>query len=137
MSECVQYVCVLSFVSSQLKLANLPCYLQSPSSLSPPLSRSSSFPSLSPMNRLNFLMSCFYGLLMLIHSSPYAPLLHPSISVSLVSFIRPLLLLSPNISNTAMFISTGTRVHTCTRIHSHHGDALTCQLHCTNQYCEM
>lgn len=123
-SECFQYVCVLSFVSSQLKFASLRCYLQSPSFLSPPLSRSSSFPSLSPMNRLNFLMSCFYGLLMLIHSSPYALLFHPSISVSLVSFIHPLLLLSLSMSNTTMFISAGTRVHGRAHVHSHRGNTL-------------
>lgn len=46
--------------------------------------------SLSPMNRLNFLMSCFYGLLMLIHSSPYAlSLASVHLSVSLDSSIHP------------------------------------------------
>lgn len=45
--------------------------------------------SLSPMNRLNFLMSCFYGLLMLIQSSPYALSLHPSVSCCLPPTIHP------------------------------------------------
>lgn len=62
-----------------------PLYLQS----STFLSLSSSSPSLSPMNRLNFLMSCFYGLLMLIHSSPYALSLHPSVSCCLPRLIHP------------------------------------------------
>lgn len=79
-------VCVHSFVSSQLNLANLP-WLSAASFLSPSLPSSS--PSPSPMNRLNFLMSCFYGLLMLIHSSPYALPLHPSVSPCLPWLIHP------------------------------------------------
>lgn len=90
------FVCVFSLLS--LHSYNLPT---SPAICSPPVSSLSlsaslrSFPislslSLSPMNRLNFLMSCFYGLLMLIHSSPYAlslPFVH--LSVSLNSSIHP------------------------------------------------
>lgn len=53
------------------------------------VSLSSSSPSLSPMNRLNFLMSCFYGLLMLIHNSPYALSLHPPVSCCLPRLIHP------------------------------------------------
>ena len=120
-------VCVLSFASSQLKLANLPRYLQSPCFLSPPLSHSSSFPSLSPMNRLNFLMSCFYGLLMLIHSSPYALFFHPSISLSPSTHpSSPSHSCLPGLAAATMFISTGTRVYTGTHIHSLHSKALMC-----------
>lgn len=90
------FVCVFSLLS--LHSYNLPT---SPAICSPPVSSlslclplSSPFPSpslsLSPMNRLNFLMSCFYGLLMLIHSSPYAlSLAFVHLSVSLDSSIHP------------------------------------------------
>lgn len=77
-------VSVLSFVSSLLNLSN-PHHPPPPSAVS--LSFSS--PSLSPMNRLNFLMSCFYGLLMLIHNSPYALSLHPPVSCCLPRLIHP------------------------------------------------
>lgn len=127
-AHCHMCVCVLSFVSSQLNLANLPpppsAILHIPLSLS--LSSSSS--SLSLMNRLNFLMSCFYGLLMLIYSSPYAPSLHPSVSRCLPRlihpFFSPLLLLQPHsylpsLPAATMFISTGagahTHTHTCSQ----------------------
>lgn len=90
------FVCVFSLLS--LHSYNLPT---SPAICSPPVSslslsvclsplRSHLPLSLSPMNRLNFLMSCFYGLLMLIHSSPYAlSLASVHLSVSLDSSIHP------------------------------------------------
>lgn len=76
-------VCVCVCVCSQHCQSMVKSF-QPPPSICSPLSPSvfplSSSPSLPPMNRLNFLMSCFYGLLMLIHSSPYALSLHSVVS---------------------------------------------------------
>jgi len=112
-------VCVLSFVSSQLNLANLPplsALLHFLLSLSPSLSL-----SLSPMNRLNFLMSCFYGLLMLIHSSPYALSLHSTVSRCLPRLIHPFsppppphTLVSPAFLQQCLYLQAVQ----CTHVHS-------------------
>ena len=74
-----------------VKSCQPPPHLQSSTFLflSPLPPRLSLYLSLSAMNRLNFLMSCFYGLLMLIHSSPYALSLHPSVSGCLPRLIHP------------------------------------------------
>lgn len=78
-------MCVCRCVCSLLCQFTLKSCQPPPTVCNPPLSSPSvsSSSHLSPMNRLNFLMSCFYGLLMLIHSSPYARSLHSSVFLCL------------------------------------------------------
>lgn len=108
-------LCVCVCASSQFKLASLPHFLSFPPSFHSLLLLPLFFfqtISPTPMNRLNFLMSCFYGLLMLIRSSPYAPLFHSSISVSPSAHSsHPPPPLTPGFPAATMFSSAGSSKH--------------------------
>lgn len=120
-------VCVLTFVTSQLQLANLPRYLQSTSflslSLCLPLSSPFPSPSLSLSDeQIELLNELFL----------WAPNAHPQLSICSFPCIRPSLRLPrlihppppphsflPSLATATIFISTGTKVYACEHIYSH------------------
>lgn len=123
-------VWVLSFVSSQLNLAKIPPHLQS-----------SSFPSLPLLFLLISLSDEQIELLNELFL--WAPNAHPQLSIcsfplsvrlslppsthpSILLFPRTHLLYHHHLPAATMFISTGTRVRTCTHVHSHLYNALMC-----------